>query len=46
VFALYAEGLPGWNLNAVGIALARTGLHSAFLQLRSVASDRVGRKPG
>ena len=46
VFALYAEGLPGWNLTLVGIALGAYGLTQAILQIPfGWASDRLGRKP-
>lgn len=45
VFALYAEGLPGWNLTLVGIAVGVYGLTQALLQIPfGWASDRVGRK--
>lgn len=45
VFALYAEGLPGWNLTLVGIAVGAYGLTQALLQIPfGWASDRVGRK--
>lgn len=46
VFALYAEGLPGWNLTLVGFALGAYGLTQAVLQAPfGWASDRLGRKP-
>lgn len=46
VFALYAEGLPGWNLTLVGIALGAYGLTQAILQIPfGWVSDRLGRKP-
>ena len=46
VFSLYAEGLPGWNLTLVGIALGAYGLTQAILQIPfGWASDRLGRKP-
>ncbi len=46
VFALYAEGLPGWNLTLVGIALGAYGLTQAILQAPfGWVSDRLGRKP-
>ena len=46
VFALYAEGLPGWNLTLVGIALGAYGLTQALLQVPfGWLSDRHGRKP-
>jgi hypothetical protein len=46
VFALYAEGRPGWNLTLVGIALGAYGLTQAVLQIPfGWLSDRHGRKP-
>ena len=46
VFALYAEGRPGWNLTLVGIALGAYGLTQAALQVPfGWLSDRHGRKP-
>ncbi len=46
VFALYAEGLPGWNLTLVGFALGAYGLTQAILQIPfGWVSDRLGRKP-
>jgi predicted MFS family arabinose efflux permease len=46
VFALWAEGRPGWNLTLVGVALGAYGLTQALLQIPyGAASDRRGRKP-
>src|SRR5881394_3290395 len=46
VFALHAQGLPGWNLTLVGIALGAYGLTQAILQIPfGWLSDRRGRKP-
>ena len=46
VFALYAEGRPGWTLTLVGVALGAYGLTQAFLQVPfGTLSDRYGRKP-
>ena len=46
VFALYAEGRPGWSLTLVGIALGAYGLTQAILQIPfGWLSDRRGRKP-
>jgi MFS family permease len=46
VFALWAEGRPGWNLTLVGIALGIYGLTQALLQIPfGYWSDRYGRKP-
>ncbi|APV49800.1 hypothetical protein BWI17_08980 [Betaproteobacteria bacterium GR16-43] len=46
VFALWAEGRPGWNLTLVGVALGVYGLTQAILQIPfGYWSDRVGRKP-
>jgi MFS family permease len=46
VFALHAEGLPGWTLTLVGFALGAYGLAQASLQIPlGWASDRLGRKP-
>lgn len=46
VFALYAEGRPGWSLTLVGIALGAYGLTQALLQIPfGWLSDRRGRKP-
>jgi len=46
VFALWAQGRPGWNLTLVGLALGAYGLTQAFLQIPfGAASDRHGRKP-
>lgn len=44
VFALHAEGLPGWNLALVGIAIGAYGLTQAILQIPfGWASDVFGR---
>ncbi len=46
VFALYAQGRPGWTLTLVGIALGAYGLTQALLQIPfGWLSDRLGRKP-
>lgn len=46
VFALYAEGRPGWTLTLVGIALGAYGLVQGSLQIPfGWLSDRHGRKP-
>src|SRR5690349_15547916 len=46
VFALWAEGRPGWTLSLVGIALGAYGLVQGTLQLPfGWLSDRWGRKP-
>jgi MFS family permease len=46
VFALWAEGRPGWTLTLVGMALGAYGLTQALLQLPfGWLSDRRGRKP-
>ena len=46
VFALYAEGRPGWTLTLVGVALGSYGLTQALLQIPfGTLSDRHGRKP-
>jgi MFS family permease len=46
VFALWAQGRPGWSLTLVGIALGAYGLTQAALQVPfGAASDRRGRKP-
>lgn len=46
VFALWAEGRPGWNLTLVGVALGIYGLTQAILQIPfGYWSDRAGRKP-
>ena len=46
VFALHAEGRPGWTLTLVGIALGAYGLTQAVLQVPfGWLSDRHGRKP-
>jgi MFS family permease len=46
VFALYAEGRPGWSLTLAGIALGAYGLTQALLQVPfGRISDRRGRKP-
>jgi MFS family permease len=46
VFALYAQGRPGWTLTLVGIALGAYGITQAILQLPfGWISDRRGRKP-
>lgn len=46
VFALYAQGRPGWDLTLVGIALGAYGITQALLQLPfGWISDRRGRKP-
>ncbi len=46
VFALWADGRPGWNLTLVGVALGVYGLTQAILQIPfGYLSDRVGRKP-
>ena len=44
VFAVYAEGLPGWNLALVGVAIGVYGLTQAILQIPfGWISDRLGR---
>ena len=46
VFALWAEGRPGWDLTLAGIAMGAYGLTQAVLQLPfGWISDRRGRKP-
>ncbi|WP_171164319.1 MFS transporter [Usitatibacter palustris] len=46
VFALYAEGRPGWTITLVGVALGAYGLTQAVLQIPfGYVSDRIGRKP-
>jgi MFS family permease len=46
VFALWAEGRPGWSLSLVGIAMGAYGLVQGTLQLPfGWLSDRWGRKP-
>ena len=46
VFALYAQGRPGWNLTLAGIALGAYGLTQGLLQVPfGWLSDRRGRKP-
>jgi MFS family permease len=46
VFALYAQGRPGWTLTLVGIALGAYGLTQGLLQIPfGWLSDRYGRKP-
>lgn len=46
VFALWAQGRPGWDLTLVGFALGAYGFTQAVLQLPFGAlSDRHGRKP-
>ena len=46
VFALWADGRPGWTLTLVGIALGAYGLTQALLQVPfGWLSDRHGRKP-
>lgn len=46
VFALYAEGRPGWTLTLAGVALGAYGLVQGLLQLPfGWLSDRFGRKP-
>ncbi len=46
VFALWAQGRPGWTLTLVGVALGAYGLTQAVLQLPfGWLSDRRGRKP-
>jgi MFS family permease len=46
VFALYAQGRPGWSLTLVGVALGAYGITQAILQLPfGWVSDRRGRKP-
>lgn len=46
VFALYAEGRPGWTLTLVGVALGIYGLVQGILQIPfGWLSDRLGRKP-
>ena len=46
VFALWAQGRPGWSLTLVGIALGAYGLAQGLLQLPfGWLSDRHGRKP-
>ena len=45
VFALWAEGRPGWTLTLVGVALGIYGLTQALLQIPfGYMSDRHGRK--
>src|SRR5688572_17263381 len=46
VFALWAEGRPGWSLTLVGVALGAYGLVQGLLQIPfGWISDRRGRKP-
>ena len=46
VFALHAQGRPGWTLTLVGVALGAYGLTQAALQFPfGWLSDRRGRKP-
>lgn len=46
IFALYAEGRPGWTLTLVGVALGAYGLVQGLLQIPfGWLSDRAGRKP-
>ena len=46
VFALWADGRPGWSLTLVGIALGIYGLVQGSLQIPfGWLSDRRGRKP-
>ena len=46
VFALWAQGRPGWTLTLVGVALGAYGLTQGLLQLPfGWLSDRRGRKP-
>ena len=46
VFALWATGRPGWDLQTAGIALGAYGLSQALLQIPfGILSDRLGRKP-
>jgi predicted MFS family arabinose efflux permease len=46
VFALWAQGRPGWDLQLAGIALGAYGLTQALLQIPlGTLSDRHGRKP-
>src|SRR6185503_17751736 len=46
VFALFAEGRPGWTLTLVGVALGAYGLVQGLLQIPfGWLSDRLGRKP-
>jgi MFS family permease len=46
VFALWAQGRPGWDLTLVGLALGAYGFTQGVLQLPfGWISDRRGRKP-
>src|SRR5437870_13311965 len=46
VFALWAEGRPGWDLSLAGIAMGVYGLVQGTLQIPfGWLSDRWGRKP-
>ena len=46
VFALWADGRPGWTLTLVGLALGAYGLVQGLLQIPfGWLSDRRGRKP-
>jgi len=46
VFALWAQGRPGWDLQLAGVALGAYGLTQAILQIPlGTLSDRHGRKP-
>jgi MFS family permease len=46
VFALWADGRPGWSLQLAGIAIGAYGLTQALLQIPfGWLSDRHGRKP-
>src|SRR3974390_739315 len=46
VFALWAEGRPGWSLQLAGVAMGAYGLTQGILQIPyGWLSDRFGRKP-
>jgi len=46
IFALHAQGRPGWTLTLVGLALGAYGLTQGLLQVPyGWLSDRHGRKP-
>ena len=46
VFALWAQGRPGWSLQLAGIAMGAYGLTQGILQIPyGWLSDRFGRKP-
>jgi MFS family permease len=46
VFAVWAQGRPGWSLQLAGIAIGAYGLTQALLQIPfGWLSDRHGRKP-